>query len=278
MALKPENENIRNVKPKPKALHLEIQQAIDTCGHGHEGRIRGQWQIRIAYEKGVGIEVCRAAAILWSSNDPVDWTRANDLVKTAQIQQLQKSHAKKAGGKCRKLEEAVVNCLDRSTISLISALGNENTASPAALALAEAAKTILSTLILALGDTHASIRQSAAAALGWMASRVKEMIPALIKTLKDGDESVCETVASALGRIGELAIPALHKAALGDEESQVRFYSVFALGWMESPAAVQALIHALDDEDEAVREIAVDALRQIKSLEAMKAVEQYSSS
>ena len=99
-----------------------------------------------------------------------------------------------------------------------------------------------------------------------------------LKTLKDGDESVCETVASALGRIGELAIPALHQAALGDEESQVRFYSVFALGWMESPAAVQALIHALDDEDEAVREIAVDALRHIKSPEAMKAVEQYSSS
>ncbi|MFB3041775.1 MAG: HEAT repeat domain-containing protein, partial [Candidatus Poribacteria bacterium] len=158
-----------------------------------------------------------------------------------------------------------------SLVPLISALRAEDTASPAALALAECARKIIFELIQALSDGNVNVRNHAVSALGRICEVSKEIIPALIMVFTDEDEAVCECAAGALGKVGEPAIPALMEV-LSDVDNQVRFYTVFALGWIASTPAVPALIEVLNDADEAVSEIAEQALREIGSTEALKAI------
>ncbi|MCZ6676829.1 MAG: HEAT repeat domain-containing protein [Candidatus Poribacteria bacterium] len=68
-----------------------------------------------------------------------------------------------------------------------------------------------------------------------------------------------EYAALALGMIGESAVPALI-AAINDADEWVRQNAVAALGRIGDPAAVPALIEALNDEDERIRERAIVSL------------------
>ena len=171
-----------------------------------------------------------------------------------------------------KQEKSLETSVDHHIAHLISALRDQNIANPAALALAEIARTTIFALIQALSDGNANVRDCAASALGRVGEVSKDIIPALIERFTtDDDECVCEIAASALGKIGEQALPAL-MAALGDVDNQVRFYAAFALGFMAGTPAVPALIEALKDADEAVSEIAEHALRQIGNREALKAI------
>lgn len=170
-------------------------------------------------------------------------------------------------------KKSMITPLSQTVASLQSALSDENTSSPAALALAETAKKAITALIRSLSDDNANIRENTACALGWIGEAVQQIVPALIQTLRDEDEAVCEIAARALSRFGELAIPAI-LSALRDTDNPVHFYAAFALGDMGEPA-VPALRQALSDDDEAVRTIAADALRQIESTQAINAVEKY---
>ena len=59
---------------------------------------------------------------------------------------------------------------------------------------------------------------------------------------------------------------------MGDSDNPISFYAAFSIGWMVDTPAVPALIEALKDADESVREIAFNALRKIGSYEALKAM------
>ncbi len=49
-----------------------------------------------------------------------------------------------------------------------------------------------------------------------------------------------------------------------DEEAEVRLIAVEALGEIGGDKAIQVLEEALEDEDEAVREMAAEGLRRLK--------------
>ena len=159
-----------------------------------------------------------------------------------------------------------------SLVPLISALRAEDTASPAALALAECARKIIFELIQALSDRNVNVRNHAVSALGRIGEVAKDIIPALIMAFTDEDEAVCECAAGALGKVGEPAIPALMEALVGGVDNQVRFYAAFSLGWMIDTHAVSALIEALKNAEEQVSETVEYALRKIGSYKALKAM------
>ena len=129
-----------------------------------------------------------------------------------------------------------------SLVPLISALRAEDTASPAALALAECARKIIFELIQALSDRNVNVRNHAVSALGRIGEVAKDIIPALIMAFTDEDEAVCECATGALGKVGEPAIPALMET-LGDSDNQISFFAAFSLGWMVDTPAVSALRH-----------------------------------
>ncbi|MBD2441598.1 HEAT repeat domain-containing protein [Nostoc sp. FACHB-110] len=125
----------------------------------------------------------------------------------------------------------------------------------------------ISTYIQQLKDKDASVRYTAADALGNMRGEAKAAIPALLKALQsDTDANVRYKAANALGNMREeakAAIPALIKALQSDTNANVRYYAADALGKMggEAKAAIPALLKALQsDTDASVRSNAADAL------------------
>ncbi|MEM3071817.1 MAG: HEAT repeat domain-containing protein, partial [Candidatus Anstonellales archaeon] len=154
-------------------------------------------------------------------------------------------------------------------------------------------------LIDALKDWEQNVRENAAKAIGKIAEKggdCSAAVPALIDALKDKNEDVREGAAEALGEIGDArAVPALIDA-LKDEKWYVRGGAAIALGkigvneeqlkeitrmleegktWEErngaaialgkigDARAVPALIDALKDKNENVRENAAEALGEI---------------
>jgi len=102
--------------------------------------------------------------------------------------------------------------------------------------------------------------------------RLKELgtdiaVPTLIRALQDDDWQIQIISAYTLGRLGseaESAISALSQV-IKDENPDVRFVVVQALGEIGSEAVVPALIESLQDENENVRVSAVEALKKIGS-------------
>lgn len=104
----------------------------------------------------------------------------------------------------------------------------------------------LQTLISALSDTDNTVRHHASDALAEMNPPPKEAAEALIAALNDTDPWVRRHAARALGKIG-------------------------------NPAAVPMLIENLTHRNPRVREAAIDALKEIATPEALKAVKEFNS-
>ena len=94
-----------------------------------------------------------------------------------------------------------------------------------------AAVNAVAALVTALGDAEASVRWSAAAALGGIGPGAVDAVPALVTALGDAEQRVRSFAAGALGRIGPGAVDAVPAlvTALGDE-ARVRSYAAAALG------------------------------------------------
>ena len=111
-------------------------------------------------------------------------------------------------------------------------------------------------LIQGLGDHNPYVRVSAAGALGQM--HVRAAVPPLIHTLQQDKRVLVRwTAAQALGNLRDgRALPALIKA-LKDKDEDVREQSAKALGKIGDRAAVPALIATFHDDDEAIPKAAV---------------------
>ncbi len=118
--------------------------------------------------------------------------------------------------------------------------------------------TAVNALIKALEDKDASVRSSAASALGKISN--PSPVDSLVQALKDKEASVRRSAASALGKIGNpTAVNALVQA-LEDKEPSVCENAAYALGKIGNPTAVNALIDILAHEDSVVYESAALAL------------------
>lgn len=127
-----------------------------------------------------------------------------------------------------------------------------------------------SALTEALRDPDEDVRESAAAAVGWIGLDTHEAVTRLVELLKDKKHDMRETVAVALGQIGRLdwekhpGIPAL-LPLLQAAESEVREAAAEALchlGPLPS-SSVKPLLKALEDENQSVRIYVVEALGDI---------------
>ncbi|MDP8230456.1 MAG: HEAT repeat domain-containing protein, partial [Candidatus Gorgyraea atricola] len=110
--------------------------------------------------------------------------------------------------------------------------------------------------------------------LGSMGPFAKKAVPALIKELENKDvyDFVREEAAEALGKIDDpQAVPALIKALM-NEESGIQATAANALGEIGNPQAVPALIKALRYEDYAIRSYTAEALGKIGDPRAVPAL------
>ncbi|MDB6110263.1 MAG: repeat protein [Pedosphaera sp.] len=125
------------------------------------------------------------------------------------------------------------------------------------------------TLALQSSQSDALMRMSSATALGRIGANARSAVPALLGALHDPNPQVGPTAALALGRIAqdsEQVVPAL-TLSLESSESDVMMRSACAgaLGKFGTNAgsAVPALLAALHDASEVVRERATTALKSI---------------
>jgi len=112
--------------------------------------------------------------------------------------------------------------------------------------------------------------------VGPLASESHRVAPVLITCLNDPDASIRGSAASALGQMltePESVVPALIETLQGDRSSDVRLRAADSLGGFKSRAkpAAPALLNALNDQDPNVRYITGEALKQIDPEAATKA-------
>jgi HEAT repeat protein len=122
-------------------------------------------------------------------------------------------------------------------------------------------------LILALKDTNADVRETAAESLRKTGAPAVE---ALIKTLRENDINTRVIAIRILGDIKdtrsiEPLIDVLEFKSRNPvpEEAQLRYEAAKALGKMKTISAIQPLIVTLGDTDPHVRESAAESLREI---------------
>ncbi|MDQ7780410.1 MAG: HEAT repeat domain-containing protein [Planctomycetota bacterium] len=102
-------------------------------------------------------------------------------------------------------------------------------------------------------------------ALGAIRDQAAAAVPALVKCLDDSDASFRAAVAGALGSVGpkaEAALAPLLKT-LGDSKANVRAAAAGALGAIKSARPVPDLIKAMNDDDDRVKDAAMQALGEI---------------
>jgi HEAT repeat protein len=115
-------------------------------------------------------------------------------------------------------------------------------------------------LISTLGDPDEMVRSGAALALGELKAEVA--IESLAQLLREDQGSTGDHAADSLGKIGEPALSVLFEA-LSDSQSWVRIRAARALVPIQSPDAIPALFHALDDDSYIVRHYAEEALGRL---------------
>lgn len=135
--------------------------------------------------------------------------------------------------------------------------------------LAAFGQAALHPLIAALGDPAAAVRRGAAATLARM--RAPEAVEPLLRALRDAEAPVRATAADALGATGDPKAAGPLAQALRDGDGGVRSQALAALVKL-GPAAVDALLAALQDADWRVRWDALSGLRRIDGPRAQLAV------
>lgn len=82
--------------------------------------------------------------------------------------------------------------------------------------------------------------------------------------LKDDDRGVRKHCCDAFGKRGDVAgVPVLAKAIKTEQDFDVRMAAVHALGAINSPDAVTALVTALEDRDPAMQFAGVQAMKKV---------------
>ena len=192
-------------------------------------------------------------------------------------------------------------------------LGLRSHAAFALVMIDEPSDEIVDALIKALSDKDVQVRRSAASVF-WRRPE-KKAIPALIKVIEDRDEQVRLYTVAALGMMGQAAqeaVPALAEGltkrdfhtrsrvfdsfhitivktliaigpsatstlvgTLHHKEERVRSLAAEGLGRKKALTALPALVEALNDESELVRNSSAEALRKIGTPEALEAIEKY---
>lgn len=142
------------------------------------------------------------------------------------------------------------------------ATGNERVRWGAALALGRLGGSgAVEALIGALQDPEEEVRERAATALGDIGA---DAVSSLLEALRVDDQTLRQRVVTALARVGKPAVPALTAALRTGDDPRIRAGAAAALGLMAGPGSVEALIEALDDEQEEVGRAAREALRGIR--------------
>jgi HEAT repeat protein len=90
------------------------------------------------------------------------------------------------------------------------------------------------------------------------------MLDQLLNRLNGSEDGDCEAAAVTLGEMGEAALPHL-TLVLANGDIDTRFWAVRALWAMGTPAAIEALMGALNDPHEMVRSGAALALGELKA-------------
>lgn len=154
---------------------------------------------------------------------------------------------------------------------LVSLLGDEQTAYPAALALGAIGEIAVPALAQCLTNANAWLRGSAVQAINFMHG-AEGAIPSLVTCLTDPEPAVRSTAAIALGDMRkqpETVVPRLI-VLLDDAESSVRQAGAIALGLYGSPAqaATEKLALMQNDPSSEVQQAAKTAMEKIRPREA----------
>jgi HEAT repeat protein len=115
-------------------------------------------------------------------------------------------------------------------------------------------------------DAAPSVRAGAAVALADVAA--VEALPKLLVALEDDDPYVRQMAIAALGEIADPRARQRLERALRDARPEVRYQAVIAFSRVardDPPAVANALARALDDEDDAIRYIAMRVAEEFQS-------------
>jgi HEAT repeat protein len=107
-------------------------------------------------------------------------------------------------------------------------------------------------------DASPGVRAEAAVALA--DARAQEALPSLLVAMEDDDAQVRQMALAAIGEIGDVRAVRRLERALRDERPEVRYQAVIAFARVardDTPAVTAALARALDDADPAIRYIAM---------------------
>jgi HEAT repeat protein len=115
-------------------------------------------------------------------------------------------------------------------------------------------------LVEALSDANAAIRNAAVKALGDTAS--ERALAPLLGLLRDESSTMRAQAAAALARLGKIALPSL-VAATRDSRPAVRQLAVEALGDIGSKDAVASLLELVRTDQSGARPEAIEALGKI---------------
>ncbi len=135
----------------------------------------------------------------------------------------------------------------------------------------EHAQGAISALEVLLDDEDGDCRFWAVQALGNMGEVSACVMPALLKRLRDPEFGTRQAAALALVRVAphrSETVEALEAQLAREEDEMVSEYLVRALGKLETPQAIQALISALEHRDLTVRTEAVIRLKCLGSAAA----------
>jgi len=117
-------------------------------------------------------------------------------------------------------------------------------------------------LAVAVRDTNAGVRSQAAWALGMIES--PGGVDPLVQALGDSAAKVRSQAAWGLGMIESSRATSRLVQTLGsDRDAGVRSQAAWALGMIEDPDAAEALLDAIEDENESVQEQAMWALTRV---------------
>ncbi len=115
-------------------------------------------------------------------------------------------------------------------------------------------------------DESAAVRSEAAVALADVAAQ--EALPSLLVAVEDDDAHVRQMAISALGEIGDARATQRLERALRDDRPEVRYQAVIAFSRVakdDAASVARALARALDDDDAAIRYIAMRVAEEFQT-------------